>query len=327
MKITFIGGGSFGTAMASALVRAGHEALIFVNRKQAKDEINELHENPRYLPKVSLPLALRATTDLEEAINFAEIVVFAVPSASVRSAAKAASDFLKKDQWVVSLAKGVDPETLEPLSQVLQEELKVQPVILSGPSHAEEVALDLPTSLVAASQDEAAMKLVQKTFSSPTLRVYRNDDLIGVEIGAAVKNIIALAAGISDGVGFGDNAKAALMTRGMAEIIRMGTAMGAQKETFYGLTGMGDLIVTCTSMHSRNRRCGILIGQGMSMEEATQSVGMVVEGIKSTKAFHDLARKKGVEMPITFALYEILFEHYPLKTMVDELMTRDLKME
>lgn len=213
------------------------------------------------------------------------MVVLAVPSSSIREVSGKIKPYLSGDEIIVSIAKGVDPKSLKPLSQTIFEVLDKDPVILSGPSHAEEVAQGLPTTLVASSRNELAMVRVQEAFSSNSLRVYRNHDLMGVEIGGAVKNIIALAAGISDGIGYGDNAKAALMTRGMTEIIRIGEKMGAETETFYGLTGIGDLIVTCTSMHSRNRRCGILIGQGKSMDEATKEVGMVVEGIKATQAF------------------------------------------
>ena len=256
-----------------------------------------------------------------------DLIVFSVPSSAIREMAEKIKHHLTGTEIIVSIAKGVDPQTLKPLSEVIEEILNIEPVILSGPSHAEEVAKDLPTTLVAASKNEIAMKKVQEVFASSTLRVYRNSDLKGVEIGGAVKNIIALAAGISDGIGYGDNSKAALMTRGMAEIVRIGVKMGADKETFYGLTGMGDLIVTCTSMHSRNRRCGILIGQGKSMEDATKQIGMVVEGIKATRSFHDIAKKMNVEMPITEAVYSVLFLEVDPMDAVDNLMLRELKKE
>lgn len=327
MKITFIGGGSFGTALAKATTENGREAVVWDRKEEVVREINEQHSNIRFLKDLVLPEQLTATTDLNEALQGADIVVLAVPSSAIREVSARIAPLLSGEEIIVNIAKGIDPKSLKPLSTVIHETIGRDPVILSGPSHAEEVALNLPTVIVASSKNELAMVRVQETFSSSTLRVYRNSDLMGVEIGGAVKNIIALAAGVSDGVGYGDNAKAALMTRGMAEIIRIGVRLGAEIDTFYGLTGMGDLIVTCTSMHSRNRRCGILIGQGKSMEEATSEVGMVVEGIKATMAFHELARKYNVEMPITDAIYQVLFNEVSPDEMVELLMTRDLKKE
>lgn len=327
MKITFLGGGSFGSALSKSMAESGYDVIVWDRKAETVDEINGHHTNEKFLKGLKLPENLRATTDLEKALEFSDFVVLAVPSSAIREMAGRIKPYLTGEEIIVSIAKGVDPKTLKPLSEVIHDVLGKDPVILSGPSHAEEVALDLPTTLVASSKNELAMVRVQESFSTATLRIYRNHDLMGVEIGGAVKNIIALAAGMSDGIGFGDNAKAALMTRGMAEIIRIGEKMGAQTDTFYGLTGMGDLIVTCTSMHSRNRRCGILIGQGKSVEEATKEVGMVVEGIKATKAFHELARQYGVEMPITDAVHQILFEDVTPKEAVYNLMTRDLKRE
>lgn len=309
------------------MAETGYDVILWDRKEDTVREINEQHTNHKFLTDIELPHTIRATTDLETALDHSEIVVLAVPSSAIREMAGRIKPYLTGEEIIVSIAKGVDPKTLRPLSEVIHEVLGKDPVILSGPSHAEEVALDLPTTLVASSKNELAMVRVQESFSTATLRIYRNHDLMGVEIGGAVKNIIALAAGMSDGIGFGDNAKAALMTRGMAEIIRIGEKMGAQTDTFYGLTGMGDLIVTCTSMHSRNRRCGILIGQGKSAEEATKEVGMVVEGIKATQAFHELARRFNVEMPITDAVHQILFEDVTPKEAVYNLMTRDLKRE
>lgn len=327
MIITVLGSGSFGTALGKTAVAMGHQVTLWDQKADLIETINTSHKNDRYLPGVDLPKELLGQADLAKALAEAEMVIFAVPSSAVAQVAQKIKPYLSGRELVVSLAKGVDPKTLAPLSETIKGVLGADPVILSGPSHAEEVARDLPTSMVAASRNEVAMVKVQEALADHTLRIYRNQDLMGVEIGGAVKNIIALAAGISDGVGYGDNTKAALMTRGMAEIIRIGVKMGAEKETFYGLTGMGDLIVTCTSMHSRNRRCGILIGQGMSVEEATKQIGMVVEGIKATKAFHDLAKRHEVEMPITDAIHRVLFEGEDLKAAVDGLMTRDLKRE
>lgn len=309
------------------MAQNGYEAIVWDRKEETVHEINEFHTNEKFLNGLKLPKSLTATTDLQKAIEHSEFVVLAVPSSAVREMAGRIKPYLSGEETIVSIAKGVDPKTLKPLSQVIHDVLGKDPVILSGPSHAEEVAQDLPTTLVASSKNELAMVRVQETFSSNTLRIYRNHDLMGVEISGAVKNIIALAAGISDGIGYGDNAKAALMTRGMAEIIRIGEKMGAQTDTFYGLTGMGDLIVTCTSMHSRNRRCGILIGQGKSAEEATREIGMVVEGIKATQAFYELSRKYNVEMPITDSVHQILFEDVAPKDAVYNLMTRDLKRE
>ena len=327
MKLTFLGGGSFGTALAKAASLIGHDVIVWERSAQRVAEINERHTNEKYLKGVSLPEAIRATTDLAAALDQRDMVILAVPSNAIREMAEKIRPHLGGDEIIVSIAKGVDPKSLKPLSEVIAKTLGKDPVILSGPSHAEEVAQGLPTTLVASSHNELAMVRVQEAFSCDSLRVYRNHDLMGVEIGGAVKNIIALAAGISDGIGYGDNAKAALMTRGMAEIIRIGEKMGAQTDTFYGLTGMGDLIVTCTSMHSRNRRCGILIGQGKSMDEASHEVGMVVEGIKATKAFHELAKKYHVEMPITDAVHQVLFEDVTPREAVLNLMNRELKRE
>lgn len=327
MKITFLGGGSFGTALAKSMTVIGHDVLLFVRDQESVRQINEDHINEKYLKGIDLPENLRATNNLEEALSGREIIVLAVPSSSIRDITEKIKPYLRGDEMIVSIAKGIDPKTLRPLSETILDIIDIDPVILSGPSHAEELALDLPTTLVASSHNELAMVRVQEAFSSDTLRVYRNHDLMGVEIGGAVKNIIALAAGISDGIGYGDNAKAALMTRGMAEIIRMGEKMGAETETFYGLTGIGDLIVTCTSMHSRNRRCGMLIGQGHTMDQATKEVGMVVEGIKATQAFFELAKHHHVDMPITDAVHRILFENADPKDAVLSLMNRELKRE
>lgn len=327
MKTSFIGGGSFGTALSGALAANGKEVILYDRKKELIDEINTRKTNERYLPGYRVPQGVAATDDLREAVSGSGIVVLAVPSSAVKEICKKIKPYLIGDEIIVSIAKGVDPETLKPLSEIISSILSTDPVILSGPSHAEEVSRDLPTTLVASSKNEIAMIRIQEHFASQSLRVYRNPDLKGVEIGGAVKNIIALAAGISDGIGYGDNSKAALMTRGMAEIIRIGEKMGADRKTFYGLTGMGDLIVTCTSMHSRNRRCGILIGSGKKMDEAVKEVGMVVEGIKATKAFYEISQNLHVEMPITEAVYRVLFEDLDPVDAVNSLMVRDLKKE
>lgn len=328
VKIAFIGGGSFGTALGIMLAKNGMDVSIWDRKKEIADDINIKKENIRYLPNVVIPSTVKAYTDVKDAVSGKECIVLSVPSHVIRSAARSIKDYINDRCVIVSIAKGIEEESGKRLSEVIKEELPDNPVvILSGPSHAEEVAVDIPTAVVSSSSDMKYAEYVQDLFMTSKFRIYTNEDLIGVEIGGAVKNIVALAAGISDGIGFGDNTKAALMTRGMSEIVRIGTKMGGKKETFYGLTGMGDMIVTCTSMHSRNRRAGILIGQGKSKEEAEKIVGMVVEGIKAARAFYELKEKLGVSMPITDELYKVLFMNKDPKYAVYDLMTRDKKHE
>jgi len=325
-KISFIGGGSFGTALAVLLSKKGSECSVWCHSESTIDDINIRRENTKYLKGTNIPEKVTAYSDIEKTIKNSQIVVLAVPSKAIREIARKVAPFLGGDEIIVTVAKGIEKYTLKRMSQIIEDEIKDHPiVVLSGPSHAEEVARDIPTTVTAASKDMEAARKIQNIFSNNTFRVYTNDDLIGVEIGGAFKNIIALAAGISDGIGYGDNTKAALMTRGMSEIIRVGTKLSGKAETFYGLTGMGDLIVTCTSMHSRNRRAGILIGSGKTVEEATAEVGMVVEGIEAVKAFYELKSKINVDMPITTALYEVLFEGKNPKESVIELMGRKYK--
>ena len=327
-KISFIGGGSFGTALAVLLSKKGSECSVWCHSESTIDDINIRRENTKYLKGITIPEKVTAYSDIEKTIKNSQIVVLAVPSKAIREIARKVAPFLGGDEIIVTVAKGIEKYTLKRMSQIIEDEIKDHPiVVLSGPSHAEEVARDIPTTVTAASKDMEAARKIQNIFSNNTFRVYTNDDLIGVEIGGAFKNIIALAAGISDGIGYGDNTKAALMTRGMSEIIRVGTKLSGKAETFYGLTGMGDLIVTCTSMHSRNRRAGILIGSGKTVEEATAEIGMVVEGIEAVKAFYELKSKINVDMPITTALYEVLFEGKNPKESVIELMGRKYKEE
>lgn len=327
-KITFIGGGSFGTALGIALAKKGHSIKIWDRKERVINNINIAKENIDYLPNVSLPSNIFATRNMMEAVSGADYIVLSVPSHAVRSVSKELSQYVNETQIIVSLAKGIEENTYKRMSVVIGEEISSCPVVIfSGPSHAEEIAVDIPTTAVVSSMDKKAQSMVQDDFMTNKLRLYTNDDLIGIEIGGAVKNIIALAAGISDGIGYGDNTKAALMTRGMSEIIKIGQKLGGKTETFYGLTGMGDLIVTCTSMHSRNRRAGILIGQGHTVNQAAEEVGMVVEGIKACKAFYELKEKIGVEMPITDILYKVLFEAKDPRYGVFELMSRDKKSE
>lgn len=328
MKVTFIGGGSFGTALAVMLSKKGYIVNLWDRKQDTVDDINIKRENIKYLPKIVIPSSITASNNMQEAIEGCEFIILSVPSHAIRSVSKEISKYVNDSQIIVSIAKGIEEGTGLRLSQVINQELPGNKVvILSGPSHAEEVGMDIPTTVVVTSTDVESTIKVQDLFMTNKFRVYTNEDIIGVEIGGAVKNIIALAAGISDGIGYGDNTKAALMTRGITEIIRIGEKLGGKKETFYGLTGMGDMIVTCTSMHSRNRRAGILIGQGLSTDAATKEVGMVVEGIKACKAFYELKEKIGVSMPITDALYEVLFKNKDSKYAVYELMSRNKKDE
>jgi len=327
-KVAFLGGGSFGTALSIMLAKKGISVNIWDRKLSVIDDINIKRENIKYLPSVIIPAGVTAFTDLEKGMSDCELIVLAVPSHAIRGLSKLIAPYLKQNQIIVSIAKGIEEGSSKRISQVIEEEISINPiVILSGPSHAEEVALDIPTTVVVTSKNMEYAKIVQDVFMTSKFRVYTNEDIIGVEIGGAVKNIIALAAGVSDGIGYGDNAKAALMTRGMSEIIKIGTRLGGKIETFYGLTGMGDLIVTCTSMHSRNRRAGILIGKGVSMEKACNDIGMVVEGIKAVKAFYELKEKEQVSMPITDVLYKVLFEGKDPKYGVYELMSRNKKDE
>ena len=327
-KVAFIGGGSFGTALSVLLSNKGNDVTIYDRDEEVVNDINNNRNNKKYFEDgIKIPDGIVATVSLEEAVSNSDYVVLAVPSHVIRTMAKAIKPFISEDATVISIAKGIEEGTNKRLSVVIEEELNNSVVVLSGPSHAEEVAKGLPTTIVVTSRNMKSAEDVQDLFMAENFRVYVNSDIIGVEIGGAVKNIIALAAGISDGMGYGDNTKAALMTRGMKEISRAVIALGGEEKTFYGLTGIGDLIVTCTSMHSRNRRAGILIGQGKTLEEAINEVGMVVEGAKACKAFYDLKEKKGISMPITDALYKALFESKNPVQAVKELMGRDKKYE
>ena len=327
-EVTFLGGGSFGTALAILLAGKGYKINIWDRKKSVVDDININNCNSKYFQNLKLSQNITATENIEHSIKNCEFVIISVPSFAVRSVCVSIANKIRKDQIIVCTAKGIEDNTNLRLSEIIEEVLPRNPVVvLSGPTHAEEVSINMPTAIVASSKTMEYAKRVQDLFTTNSFRVYTNDDIIGVEIGGAVKNIIALATGICDGLGYGDNSKAALMTRGMSEIIRIGTILGGRQETFYGLTGMGDLIVTCTSMHSRNRRAGILIGEGMSSEEACEHVGMVVEGVKACKAFYELKEKLNVYMPITDTLYKVLFENKNVKTAVKELMVREKKNE
>lgn len=324
-KVAVYGAGSWGTALAVLLAKAGHKVALVGRRAEEMQDLKSRRENMRYLPGVVLPHGLEPTTTLEELA--AEMVVFSIPSHALREAAGLARPYLLPKAVVVNTAKGLEELTHARLSIVLKEELPQHPVVvLSGPSHAEEVGRDMPTTVVAAGELSVA-EYVQDMMMTPKFRVYTNPDVVGVELGGALKNVIALCTGIAIGLGYGDNTQAALMTRGLAEIARLGTAMGGHPLTFAGLAGVGDLIVTCTSQHSRNRRAGIALGQGKPLEEVLREVGMVVEGVRTTKVARELAAARGVSMPIVEEAYRVLFEGADPKIGVSNLMLRGKRHE
>ena len=327
-KIAVIGAGSWGTALAVSLSGKGHSVKIWDINNEHLQELKDHRENIRFLPEVKFPDGIEISFTIEEAISGAGIVLFSAPAQHFRSAFDGAIPYLKSEMVLVNVAKGIEQKSLMRLSEIAFEKLPdAKYVVLSGPSHAEEVGRAMPTTVVSAAKDLELAEYIQDVFMSDRLRVYTNTDVAGVEFGGALKNIIALGAGISDGMGYGDNAKAALMTRGITEIARLGTKLGASASTFSGLTGIGDLIVTCTSMHSRNRRCGIMIGEGMKPSEATKKVGMVVEGMYTTEAAYQLAQKVGIEMPITEQIYHVINEKIDAREAVKSLMTRQKKHE
>lgn len=323
-KVSVLGTGSWGSALALGLAKKGYEVSMWTRSEEQAKKINRTKENTDYLPGVLFPNNIIVTTNIEDSIKNSKIIVLAVPSQAIRGICIKIKPFVKEDQILVDVAKGLEKGTGLRLSEVCKEELPKNPyVTLSGPSHAEEVARDIPTTVVVASEDLEAAQFVQDVFMSPKLRVYTNPDIVGVELGGALKNIIAFGAGICDGLGYGDNAKAALMTRGIREIGRLGAAMGANASTFAGLSGIGDLIVTCTSMHSRNRRAGILIGQGKSLDETLKEVKMVVEGITATEVAYEVAKELNIDMPITNAIYSVLYKGLKPNEIVVELMMRN----
>lgn len=327
-KIAVIGAGSWGTALSISLSSNGHTVKIWDLDKEHLKELSENRENVRYLPEVKFPETLQISDTVEDAVEEADIVLFSVPAQHFRSALKGALPYIKPEMVLVNVAKGIEQKSLKCLSEIAFEILpNARYVVLSGPSHAEEVGRAMPTTLVSASDEQKLAEYIQDVFMSNRLRIYTNSDVIGVELGGALKNIIALGAGISDGMGYGDNAKAALMTRGITEISRLGVKLGADLSTFSGLTGIGDLIVTCTSIHSRNRRCGIMIGEGMKPSEAIKKVGMVVEGMYTAEAAYELAKQVGVEMPITEQIYQVINEEVDAREAVKSLMSRQRKHE
>lgn len=327
-KIGVIGAGSWGTALALTLSGKGHQVKLWDLDETHLAELNRNRENARYLPGIPFPENLRIAKTLEETLKDADAALFSAPAQHFRSALDSAAPYLRPDMILVNVAKGIEQKTLMRMSEIAFEKLPdARYATLSGPSHAEEVGRNLPTTVAVAAKDLKLAEEVQDIFITDRFRVYTTEDVVGVELGGALKNIIALGAGISDGMGFGDNAKAALMTRGLAEIKRLGVKLGAEPDTFAGLTGVGDLIVTCTSMHSRNRRCGIMIGEGMDPKEATKKVGMVVEGMFTTEAAYDLAKREQVEMPITQQLYNVINGTTAARDTVDLLMGREKKHE
>ncbi|HIR28673.1 MAG TPA: NAD(P)H-dependent glycerol-3-phosphate dehydrogenase [Candidatus Choladousia intestinigallinarum] len=327
-EIGIIGAGSWGTALAILLNENGYQVTLWCHSEKSAQKLRETRSLPEKLPGIQVPDKIRVTASMEEAVSGKEILVVVVPSACVRETAQEMKPYIQEGVIVVSASKGIEEDTLFTMSQVLEEVLPgIQSAVLSGPSHAEEVARSLPTACVVGAHSEDTAKELQSVFMSPCFRIYISPDMLGIELGGALKNVIALAAGIADGMGYGDNAKAALITRGIVEIGRLGMKMGGRLETFSGLTGIGDLIVTCASMHSRNRRAGILLGKGYSMGEAMREVNMVVEGVYSVKAAMKLAEKYDTELPIIEQVYGILFEGRDPKASVAQLMLRDNKVE
>lgn len=326
-KIGIIGGGSWGIALAVLLNKNGHEISVWSARQSKIDMLRETHEH-KMLPGIILPEDMTFTAEDKEAVEGKDLLVMAVASAYTRRTSNRLSAHIAPGQKILNVAKGIEEHTLMTLSEIVEQEIPQADVaVMSGPSHAEEVGRGLPTTIVVGAKTRATAEYIQNLFMNEVFRVYISPDLLGMELGGSLKNVVALAAGIADGLGYGDNAKAALVTRGITEIARLGTVMGGKFETFYGLTGIGDLIVTCASMHSRNRRAGILIGQGKSMQEAMDEVQMVVEGVYSAKAAMELARKYEVQLPIIEQVNAVLFEGKSADQAVKDLMLRDKKVE
>ncbi len=325
MKTVVVGSGAWGTALATRLCQNGHDVTMWTFETNLIDEMLRTRKNPR-LPGAALPETLKISGDYG-CVRGAKLVVIASPSFPMRSVCRGVAPHLDADAVLVSVTKGIESKTLLRMSEIAAQECGKPVVVLTGPSHAEEVALGIPTGCLAASEDQRLAEFVQDAFMSESFRIYTSPDPVGAELGAALKNVIALCAGICDGLGHGDNTKAMLMTRGLTEIARLGRAMGAQKDTFAGLAGVGDLIVTCTSMHSRNRRAGILIGQGKDVQTAMREVGAVVEGYYAAESAWALAQKMGVDMPITEAAYKVLYENQDAKKVTHELLHRHKKSE
>ena len=327
-RIGILGAGSWGTALAILLHDNGHDVTVWSIHEEEVETLNTTRRHERKLPGVEIPEGIVFTTDMKETMSDKDVCVLAVPSPFIRSTCQKMKQYVRAGQIIVNVAKGIEENTLYTLTDIIEEELPyADACVLSGPSHAEEVSRRLPTTCVVSSRTRKTAEYLRSVFVSPVFRVYISPDMLGIELGGALKNDIALAAGTADGLGYGDNTKAALITRGIAEIARLGIKMGGKPETFYGLTGIGDLIVTCASMHSRNRKAGYLMGQGYTMEEAMKEVQMVVEGVYSAKAALELSRKYQVEMPIVEQVNKVLFENKNAEEAVKELMLRDKKIE
>jgi len=330
-SVAVLGAGSWGTTLAVLLAEKGFRVALWARRREAAEELRWRRENLAYLPGIVIPFEVLVTADLEEALHSADVVVLSVPSHAVRETVRRARPYLPAPALLVNTAKGLEEGTRLRLSQVIAQELggdaSARVAVLSGPSHAEEVSRHFPTTVVVASADPGTAEAVQDLFVTHHLRVYTNPDLVGVELGGALKNVIALASGMADGLGFGDNTRAALITRGLAEITRLGVRLGASPLTFAGLAGLGDLVVTCTSPHSRNRQAGLLLGRGHTLEQTLRQVGMVVEGVRTTRAACELAQAHGVEMPIAREVYRVLFEGCLPQEGVARLMLRSKTRE
>ena len=329
-KISVIGSGGWGIALTILLHKNRHDLTIWSFDKREAEELKTTRENKTKLPNILLPEDIKVTDDLKEAVDNKDVLILAVPSKAIRSVSKSLKDIIKDNQIIVNVAKGLEEDTLKTMTDIIEEELKgknPQVAVLSGPSHAEEVGKGIPTTCVVSAHNKELTLYLQNIFMNPSFRVYTSPDMLGVEIGGALKNVIALAAGIADGLNYGDNTKAALITRGIKEISLLGVAMGGEQSTFYGLTGLGDLIVTCASIHSRNRRAGILLGQGKTLDEAIKEVNMVVEGVYSAKSALMAAKKYNVEIPIIEQVNAVLFENKNAAEAVNELMIRDKKLE
>ena len=329
-KISVIGSGGWGIALTILLYKNGHDLTIWSFDKREAEELKTTRENKTKLPNILIPEDIKVTDNLKEAVDNKDVLILAVPSKAIRSVSKSLKDIIKDNQIIVNVAKGLEEDTLKTMTDIIEEELKgknPQVAVLSGPSHAEEVGKGIPTTCVVSAHNKELTLYLQNIFMNPSFRVYTSPDMLGVEIGGALKNVIALAAGIADGLNYGDNTKAALITRGIKEISLLGVAMGGEQSTFYGLTGLGDLIVTCASMHSRNRRAGILLGQGKILDEAIKEVNMVVEGVYSAKSALMAAKKYNVEIPIIEQVNAVLFENKNAAEAVNELMIRDKKLE
>jgi glycerol-3-phosphate dehydrogenase (NAD(P)+) len=331
MRISVLGAGSWGTTLAILLYTNRHDVTLWTYNPEHARFMRETRTNPQFLPEIIIPQDLTISDDLHKSVEQAEIIVSAIPTQFIRSVFTRLQGTEIKERFIVNVAKGIEIETLMTTSEVISDSCRdVDPnrqAILSGPSHAEEVSMNIPTAVVAASPSLDTARLVQSVFLAPSFRVYASDDMRGVELGGAIKNVIAIAAGISDGIGFGDNTKAAILTRGIVEITRLGIAMGANQNSFSGLSGIGDLIVTCTSKHSRNRYVGEQIGKGRSLEDVLAGMVMVAEGVATTKSVYSLSQKYGIELPISTEVYRVLFEGKDPYAATEDLMTRDARIE